>query len=154
VGDLDFHYITVVRALLVEQGRRGRAEAVAAVVAARGSIAVDGRQRLVQCFQTLGRPRHWTPSRLRIGVARSRVFDTWFRVHVTKTRPKPRDIALGRVPLGLRVGAGFDSGRGDFGDRHGKGRACCRGGLLFYFYQLTPRVILLVFLLVSVAIDG
>jgi hypothetical protein len=34
VGELGFHYIAVERALLVEQGRRGRAEAVRAVVAA------------------------------------------------------------------------------------------------------------------------
>jgi len=32
------------------------------------------------------------------------------------------------------------------------GRACC-GSLLFYFCQLIPRVSLLVFLLVSAAID-
>jgi hypothetical protein len=34
VGDLGFHHIAVERALLVEQGRRGRAQAVRAVVAA------------------------------------------------------------------------------------------------------------------------
>jgi hypothetical protein len=34
VGDLGFHHIAVKRALLVEQGRRGRAQAVRAVVAA------------------------------------------------------------------------------------------------------------------------
>jgi len=34
------------------------------------------------------------------------------------------------------------------------GRALLPWSLLFYFYQLTPRVFLLVFLLVSAAIDG
>lgn len=33
-GELGFHYIAVERALLVEQGRRGRPETVRAVVAA------------------------------------------------------------------------------------------------------------------------
>ena len=37
VHELDFHYVAVERALLVEQGRRGRAEAVRAVVAAGAS---------------------------------------------------------------------------------------------------------------------
>jgi len=47
MGELGFHYIAVERALLVEQGRRGRAEAVRAVVAARASIAAHDPQRLV-----------------------------------------------------------------------------------------------------------
>jgi hypothetical protein len=39
MGELRFHDITIERALLVEQGRRGRAEAVRAVIAAGASIA-------------------------------------------------------------------------------------------------------------------
>src|SRR5215831_13999187 len=49
VGGLGFHYIAVERALLVAQGRRSRAEAVGAVVAARASIVAHDPQRLVQC---------------------------------------------------------------------------------------------------------
>ena len=54
----------------------------------------------------------------------------------------------------IRVRAGFDSGRGDCGDRNGMGARLLPRSLLFYFCQLIPRVILLVFLLVSAAIDG
>jgi hypothetical protein len=49
IGKFGFHYSAVERALLVEQDRRGRAEAVRAVVAANTSIAVHNPQRLVQC---------------------------------------------------------------------------------------------------------
>jgi len=58
------------------------------------------------------------------------------------------------LPPGFRVRAGFDSDRDDCGDRNGMRRALLPWSLLFYFYQLTPRVFLLVFLLVSAAIDG
>ena len=65
-------HIVVERDLLVQQ-----ADAVerkpARAVGRRGSIAVHGPRRLVQCFWTLGRSRHWTRSRSRISVARSRV---------------------------------------------------------------------------------
>jgi len=47
VGELGFRYMVVERALLVEQGRRGRAETVRAVVAAGTSIAAQDPQRLV-----------------------------------------------------------------------------------------------------------
>src|SRR5437773_9702079 len=72
VGELGFHYIAVERALLVEQGRRGRAEAADAVVAAGASIVAHDPQRLVQCV--FG---HWhaivigPSSRSQISVARS-----------------------------------------------------------------------------------
>lgn len=77
-------YIVVERDLLAQQvdavertrARGGRR---------RGIIAVHGPQRLVQCFRTLGRSRHWTPSRSRISVARSRVIDTGFAC--TRHRP-------------------------------------------------------------------
>ena len=47
-----------------------------------------------------------------------------------------RDITLGRSRPGFRVRAGFDSGRGDCGDRNGMARAYAPGSLLFYFCQL------------------
>jgi hypothetical protein len=48
MSELGFHYIAVERALLVEQGRRGRAEAVSAVVGVGASIVAHDPQRLVQ----------------------------------------------------------------------------------------------------------
>ena len=39
VGELGFHYIAIERAFLVEQGRRGQAEGVRAMVAVLASIA-------------------------------------------------------------------------------------------------------------------
>ena len=54
-------------------------------------------------------------------------------------------------PDGSSNRAGLDSGRGDCGDRD----ACLLPwSLLFYFCQLMARIILLVFLLVSAAIDA
>ena len=50
VGELGFHYMVVKRAFLVEQGRRGRAKAVRAVVAAGASNAAQNPQRHVQCI--------------------------------------------------------------------------------------------------------
>jgi hypothetical protein len=47
VSALDFHYISVERAFLVERGRRGRVGAVCAVVAAEASIAAQELHRLV-----------------------------------------------------------------------------------------------------------
>src|SRR5262249_41910815 len=48
VGELRFHYIAIERTLLVEQGRRSRAEAVRAAVAAGAGIVAHDPQRLVQ----------------------------------------------------------------------------------------------------------
>jgi hypothetical protein len=56
VGELGFHYIAVERALLVEQGRRGRAEAVRAVVAAGASIAAHVRSALFSVLSDNGTP--------------------------------------------------------------------------------------------------
>ncbi len=71
VGELGFHDNAVERALLVERGRRGRVEAVRAVVAA-GAVSqpMSTAPRSV-CCRTLARHRHWTSSRSRISVARS-----------------------------------------------------------------------------------
>jgi hypothetical protein len=54
VGELGFHYVAVERALLVEQGRRGRAEAVRAVVAAEASIAAHVRSALFGVLSDIG----------------------------------------------------------------------------------------------------
>jgi hypothetical protein len=51
------------------------------------------------------------------------------------------------------VRVGFDSDRRDCGGRNGIG-VPATGSLLFYFCRRIPRVILLVFVLVSAAIDG
>jgi hypothetical protein len=56
VGELGFHYIAVERALLVEQGRRGRVEAVRAVVAAGASIAAHVRSALFSVLSDIGTP--------------------------------------------------------------------------------------------------
>jgi hypothetical protein len=55
-GELGVHYIAVERALLVEQGRRGRAEAVRAVVAAGASIAAHIRSALFSVLSDIGTP--------------------------------------------------------------------------------------------------
>jgi len=54
------------------------------------------------------------------------------------------------MPSAFRISAGFDSGRGDCGVRNGIGVPAA-GSLLFYFCRQIPRVILLVFVLVSAA---
>jgi hypothetical protein len=54
-----------------------------------------------------------------------------------------RNFALSRVR--------FRSG--DRGDRNGTGRACCRGARCFLFLRTDTRVKLLVFVMVSAAID-
>jgi hypothetical protein len=54
--------------------------------------------------------------------------------------------------VGISGQAGFDSGRGDSGVWNGMGVPAA-GSLLFYFCRRIPRVILLVFVLVSAAID-
>ena len=56
MGELGFRYIAVERALLVEQGRRGRAEAVRAVVAAGASIAAHVRSALFSVLSDIGTP--------------------------------------------------------------------------------------------------
>ena len=56
VGELDFHYIAVERALLVEQGRRGRAEAVRAVVAAGPVSQPMIRSALFSVLSDIGTP--------------------------------------------------------------------------------------------------
>jgi hypothetical protein len=116
---IGFHHIAVERALLVEQGRRGRAEAVRAVVAAGASIAVHSAQRLVQCvvghWPAIG---NWTSSRSRIsafgvGLALSAtesipevvqyevsislgIVGHIGQVRMTRSSLAPRDIMLGR----------------------------------------------------------
>ena len=57
------------------------------------------------------------------------------------------------IPPEIRVKAGFDSGRTDCGGRSSMGQCLLPGSLLFYFCQLIPHVIMLVFLLVLVAIQ-
>ena len=56
MGELGFHYIAVERALLVEQGRRGRAEAVRAVVAARARIVPMIRNASFSVLSDIGTP--------------------------------------------------------------------------------------------------
>jgi hypothetical protein len=56
VGELGFHYIAVERALLVEQGRRGRAEAVRVAVAAGASIVAHVRSALFSVSSDIGTP--------------------------------------------------------------------------------------------------
>jgi hypothetical protein len=51
---LGFHYIAVERALLVEQGKCGRAEAVRAVVIARASIAAHVYSALFSVLSDIG----------------------------------------------------------------------------------------------------
>ena len=169
VGELGFHYIAVERALLVEQGRRGRAEAVRAVVAAGASIAAHDPQRLVQCVVghwhaiVIGRPADRGSSSLdqrfrrRSRAKRNRV-DPRSRpargkcLARHKILPRPRDIMLGRSrrefeskPGSIPVGA--------IGEPGTAWARLLPWSLLFYFCQLLPRVTLLVFLLVSAAID-
>ena len=71
VGELDFHYIAVERALLVEQGRRGRGEAVRAVVAAGPVSQPKNCGGLFSVLSDIGTRF----SRSRISVARSALFD-------------------------------------------------------------------------------
>jgi hypothetical protein len=56
VGELGFHHIAVERALLVEQGRRGRAEAVRAMVAARAVSQPMIRSALFSVLSDNGTP--------------------------------------------------------------------------------------------------
>jgi hypothetical protein len=56
VGELDFHYIVVERAFLVEQGRRSRAEAVRAVVAAGAVSQPMIRSALFSVLSDIGPP--------------------------------------------------------------------------------------------------
>jgi hypothetical protein len=58
------------------------------------------------------------------------------------------------IPPGFESELGSIPVEGDCGDRNVLGHACSRGACGFYFSKLIPRVILLVFLLVSAAIDG
>jgi hypothetical protein len=55
VGELGFHYIAE-RTLLVEQGQRGRAEAVRAVVAAGASMTAHVRSALFSELWDIGTP--------------------------------------------------------------------------------------------------
>jgi hypothetical protein len=116
-----------------EQGRRGCAEAVRAVVAAGGSIATHDPQRLVPaCCRTLARHRHWTSSRSRISVARSALSASASRAH-DKDPPLTARYHVRPIPPGIRVSAGFDSGLGDCGGPEWHGRACRRGACRFIF---------------------
>jgi hypothetical protein len=72
VSELDFHYIAVERAFLVEQGRRGRAEAVRAVVAAEATVSQPKNcSGLFSVLSDIGTRF----SRSRISVVRSALFD-------------------------------------------------------------------------------
>ena len=62
VGELGFHCISLERALLVEQGRRGRAEAVRAVVAAGASMQPMIRSALFSVLSDIGTPSKKTRS--------------------------------------------------------------------------------------------
>ena len=130
-----------------------------------GPVRSPCPQRLCSvCCRTLARHRHWTSSRSRISVARSALRrrsrakrnrvdprNNGWGTH-DKTLPWPRDIMLGRSrPDSTQSRVRFRSGRLWRPERHG---ACLLPwSLLFYFCQLLPRVILLVFPLVSAAID-
>jgi hypothetical protein len=71
---------------------------------------------------------------------------------VRMTRPALDLPILGQVdPAAISIRAGFDSGRGDGGDRKSMAVPAAEE-LAVYFCELIPSVILLVFLLVSAAI--
>src|SRR6266567_9537527 len=145
VGELGFHYNAVERALLVERGRRGRVEAVRAVVAA-GAVSqpMSTTPRSV-CCRTLARHRHWTSSRSRISAARS--------AHLASvSRPGNRVAPRNRPSPGISSQSQVRFRSGHCEDRNGMVPALLPGSLLFYFCQLIRHVCLLVFLLVSATI--
>jgi hypothetical protein len=120
VGELDFHYNAVERALLVERGRRGRVEAVRAVVAARAvSQPMSAAPRSV--LSDIG-----TPSSLDVQqITDQRRTISAFGVGLApKQQSRPPKSSK---PPAFRVRAGFDSGR----DIVETGTAWCLPLLLF-----------------------
>jgi hypothetical protein len=104
VCELDFHNNAVERALLVERGRRGRVEAVRAVVAARAvSQPMSGAPRWV-CCRTLAQHRHWTSSRSRISAARSAHLASVSRpsnriAPPKSSKPRAFQVRAGSIPV-------------------------------------------------------
>ncbi len=97
MGELGFHYIAVERALLVEQGRRGRAEAVRAVVAAGASIEPMIRSALFSVLSDIG-----TPSSLDVQqIADQRRAISAFCVGLAEPRSRPHEVS---VSLGKWMG--------------------------------------------------
>jgi hypothetical protein len=104
VGELGFNYIAVERALLVERDRRGRVEAVRAMVAA-GAVSqpMSAAPRSV-CCRTLARHRIGRPADRGSAPHDQRI---WRR-----SRARATDSAPVIVPApAFRVRARFDSGR-------------------------------------------
>jgi hypothetical protein len=119
VGELDFHYNAVERALLVERGRRGRVEAVRAV-SPPGQYRSPCPQRRVRCCRTLARHRHWTSSRSRISAARSAHLASVSRPSnrvAPRNRPSLRHFESepGSIPVGTLWRP----------ERHGACPCCC-----------------------------
>jgi hypothetical protein len=136
VGELGFRYIAVERALLVEQGKCGRAEAVRAVVIARASIAAHVYSALFSVLSDIGTPSSLDFHRSRISLARPALSASvsrqanrvdprsrparglarhrgaqWMGAH-DKTPPVSSQYNVWSIPPGLRVRAGFVSGWG------------------------------------------
>jgi hypothetical protein len=115
------------------------------MVATGASVAVHDPQRLLEvCCRTLGRHRHFQ----QIADQRHAIsaFDVGLAPSASESTPKsssPRDfeLELGSIPVGAIAETGTAWG------------APAAGSLPFYFCQLILHVSLLVFLLVSAAID-
>jgi hypothetical protein len=148
VGELGFHYIVVERALLVSR-----------VDAVERKRARSGRRRgqyrnpwsAALCSSVLS--DIGTPSSLDVQqIADQRraisAFSVGLAPSATESTPEvvqhEVSVSLGIVGhngwgthdktlAGIRVRAGFDSGRGDCGDRKGMGACLLPGSLLFYF---------------------
>lgn len=120
VGELGFHYNAVERALLVERGRRGRVEAVRAVVAA-GAVSqpMSAAPRSV-CCRKIG-----TPSSLDVQqIADQRI---WRRSRARATESPPEIVPAPGISSQSQVR--FRSGH--CGDWNGMVPALLPGSLLF-----------------------
>ena len=115
------------------------------MVATGASIAVYDPKRLFEVYcRTLARHRHFQ----QIADRRHAIsaFDVGLAPSASESTPEV-------VPRDFECRARFDSGRRDCGDPERHGARMLPASLLFYFCQLILRVSLLVFLLVSAAID-
>jgi hypothetical protein len=118
-GQVGFHCIAVERALLVEQDRCRRAESVRAVVAANTSIAAHHprrgpaiviRHRDKRCQRRSHAKRNRVDPRSRS--ARGKRLARHNGAQWMGTQDKSLSLTSRSIPPGVRVRAGFDSGRG------------------------------------------
>jgi hypothetical protein len=133
---------------------------VHAVVAARASIVTHVRSVLFSVLSDIGTPssldvqqiadQRRAISAFGVGLSRQAQTESTSEVVLHEVRdslgivghagwgtredlPLTSRFSVRSIPTGVRIRAGFDSRRGDCGDRNGMGRACCRGACCFIF---------------------